>query len=850
MCVFWMLPRIDGIHLFQSFFGYTIPAMPSRLLTCVFLAISSAIAADLEIAGDILPMSASASKASGSIRLKNKSQSSMTIRLRAGKWENSLAGSTAGPVAMTFSETPAGKRLPEYQGKLSSGAIRELWVEVTGANAPGITNILLFNDGDQAGSLEVLRLDVPFSVKMDPAMSEILVAHGEDSHFRLINEDSASYRVSWQLEFPGGQTYSGHDEVVPAKGFTRVTIHTADKRPFGEWSWTLGLLKDDIQDGILTLRFQPKASDPKAEAIAAQPSGAPSHVLHASTRLRFFPNIGGILNNATLILFLFLGALTSLVLKLWLPNTRRKLKLKEDLELLGRQIADVSSRVGARPTVILRVQQKRLLDLLNPKLAGGRWTLSPDFEDVAKQCEASTVRLSKQVELIRSLDRSAARLAALMPKPLPPSLLDHIDNGIERIVSLAMPLEADEEALRALQTDVAQIAAYVQQMEQFNTVFRQDVRRRLTDAIAFFTPLLQLQTAVQGGGPAGAAVAPSQLAPVVQRIREDLPATFEVLSRMDALSADMSFDTLVEIDADVFKLSLIRRYVNLNPDLDQADPRVSSIARMYPDLLRFLGLRSWDALRTARNLIGQAEQALYRGDVEDAIRNRRAYIWRDRQVIRPYMPVEFSLRFDRDALNQASAREEYGCVWELRHPGPGSRRLISRIWGWISRIWSRLRSPALPRPLAPAEDLRQDVEGPTSAGAPSLPSPGVPGPAVPPIVLAKHCWTISQYFPSSGQHTMAVTFEDWMGLPLVDAQSKPLPPITRTFSVESRAMDRAGPRLRLELVCMLLALAPAIFALLTAAQGQVNKAEWYTALGAVFALGFGVDTLKNLLTQK
>jgi hypothetical protein len=823
--------------------------MPSRLLTCVFLAIAPAIAADLEIAGDILPMSAGASKASGSIRLKNKSQSSMTIRLRAGKWENSLAGSAAGPVAMTFSETQGGKRLPEYRGKLSPDANKELWVEVTGASAPGMTKILLFNDGDQAGSVEVLRLDVPLPVKMDPAMSEILVARGEDSHLRLINEDSASYRVSWQLEFPGGQTYNGHDEVVAAKGFTRVTIHTADKRPFGKWSWTLGLLKDDIQDAILTIRFQPKPTDPKAEAMADQPSGAPFHVLHASTRLRFFPNIGGILNNATLILFLFLGAATSLGLKLWLPNTRRKLKLKEDLELLGRQIADVSSRVGARPTVILRVQQKRLLDLLNPKLAGGRWTLSPDFEDVAKQCEASTVRLSKQVELIRSLDRSAARLAALMPKPLPPSLLDHIDSGIERIVSLAMPLEADDESLRALETDVAQIATCVQQMEQFNTVFRQDVQRRLKDAIKIFTPLLQPPALVQDGGPAGPAVAPSHLAPVVQRIRQDLPATFEVLNR-DSLPEDVSFDTLVQIDADVFKLCLIRRYVQLNPDLNQADPKVSSIARMYPDLLRFLGLRSWDALRTARNLIGQAEQALYRGDVEDAIRNRRAYVWRDRQVIRPYMPVEFSLRFDRDALNQASAREEYGCVWERQDQGPGSRHLLSRKWGWISRIWRRLRSPALPRPLGSAEDLRQYVEGPTSAGAPPLPSTRLPGPTVPPIVLAKHCWTISQYFPSAGQYTMAVTFEDWMGLPLVDYQKVPLPPITTTFSVESRAMDRTGPRLRLELVCMLLALAPAIFALLTAAQGQVNKAEWYTALGAVFALGFGVDTLNNLLTQK
>jgi hypothetical protein len=812
-----------ALRFAQNLFGYTIPAMASRLLIWVFLLIGPAIAADLEIVGDVLPMAANASKASGSIRLKNtnKSKSPVTIRLRAGRWENSLAGANAGPVSVTFSETPAGKRLPEYRGKLSPGAAKELWVEVTWANAPGITKILLFNDEEQAGSVEVLRLDVPFAVKMDPAMSEILVADGENSSFRLVNEDSSSYRVSWKLELPS-QTYSGHDEVVQPKSFTKVTIPIdAKHRPFGKWSWTLGLLKDDVQDGILTLTFQPRPSqDPKPSAdpstIAPQPSGARSHVLHASTKLRFYPNFGGVLNNATLILFLFLGAITSLVLKLWLPNTRRKLKLKEDLELLGRQIADVSGRVGARPTVILRVQQKRLLDLLNPKLAGGRWALSPDFEDVAKQCEASTVRLSKQVELIRSLDRSAARLAALMPKPLPPSLLDHIDSGIERIVSLAMPLEADDESLRALETDVAQIAMCVQQMEQFNTVFRQDVQRRLTDVMAFFNPLLQPPVTAQGAGQAGPSVAASHLQQIVQRIKVDLPAIFEVLNRVKPLPEDVSFDTLVQIDADVFKLGLIRRYVYLSPNLNHANPSVNSVPGMYfgkgamfPGLKHYLDLRSWDALRTARNLIGQAEQALYKSDVEEAIRLGRVSIRPDRLVIRPYMPVEFSVRFDRESLNQASAREEYRCVWVIRPPSEGWRFIF-----WIRR-WL-----------------------------------GFPVHVVPTQTLGERSWTISQYFPSSGQYTMAVTFEDWMGVPLMDAQQVLIPPITRTFPVKGRAMDKTGPRLRLELVCMLLALAPAIFALLTTAQNQVSKVEWSTALGAVFALGFGVDVLKNLLTQK
>ena len=89
-----------------------------------------------------------------------------------------------------------------------------------------------------------------------------------------------------------------------------------------------------------------------------------------------------------------------------------------------------------------------------------------------------------------------------------------------------------------------------------------------------------------------------------------------------------------------------------------------------------------------------------------------------------------------------------------------------------------------------------------------------------------------------------------MGRPLVDAANLPIPPVTLKFKVERRAFDKAGPRLRLELVTMALAQVPALFALLATAQDQVSKLSWYAALGGVFALGFGVDTLKNLLTPK
>src|SRR6202011_5495600 len=108
-----------------------------------------------------------------------------------------------------------------------------------------------------------------------------------------------------------------------------------------------------------------------------------------------------------------------------------------------------------------------------------------------------------------------------------------------------------------------------------------DVQRRLTDVMAFFNPLLQTPVTAQGAGQAGPSVATSHLQQIVQRIKVDLPAVFEVLNRVKPLPEDVSFDTLVQMAADVFKLGLTRRYVYLSPDLIQANPQVNSVPGLY-----------------------------------------------------------------------------------------------------------------------------------------------------------------------------------------------------------------------------------------------------------------------------
>jgi hypothetical protein len=428
-----------------------------------------------------------------------------------------------------------------------------------------------------------------------------------------------------------------------------------------------------------------------------------------------------------------------------------------------------------------------------------RWTFSPDFEDILKQCEASVERLTKQVALLSSLDNSALRMASLTSSTLPPSEIEAIEIAVERVLNLALPTDGADQDLQAVNNEVAQIANRVNQLEQYATAFRPQVQVRLNEVAAFFANLQPLaagaaagaNTGTGGQQPAGGS-APFLVA-AASHVRTDLPAPFLALSQFtnNEIPEAASFTALADLDADVYKLSLIQRYAQLNPNLNATNPAPLTKEALYPEVLKHLKLRSWDAIRTARGLLLQAEQGLYRDDVEEALKGgkERAFVGRDRLDIRPNTSVGLDLRFRREALNQASARDEFRCLWEFEHPD-GTKY--------------------------------------------TLPDP---------------CWNLSRYFPLAGLYKIRVLFEDWKGHPVVDDQGQPVVVSDQIYVTEA-VPQRAGPRLRLELVGMFLALSPAVFALLTTAQEQVAQLEWYSGVGVVLALGFGIDTLKTLLAQK
>jgi len=80
--------------------------------------------------------------------------------------------------------------------------------------------------------------------------------------------------------------------------------------------------------------------------------------------------------------------------------------------------------------------------------------------------------------------------------------------------------------------------------------------------------------------------------------------------------------------------------------------------------------------------------------------------------------------------------------------------------------------------------------------------------------------------------------------------NKPLV-IERQVTVQpSRQEGVFGDRSRTELLKLLAALFIAVFALVAGAKEELLKLDVLPGLIAVFLLGFGADTIKNLLTTK
>jgi hypothetical protein len=114
--------------------------------------------------------------------------------------------------------------------------------------------------------------------------------------------------------------------------------------------------------------------------------------------------------------------------------------------------------------------------------------------------------------------------------------------------------------------------------------------------------------------------------------------------------------------------------------------------------------------------------------------------------------------------------------------------------------------------------------------------------------LSERGWIVTHYFRAGGNHKVTVTIRDFAGKKIDELTGQNA--VERTVPIKKRkAGKRLEERTKTEIVYMSMALGAAIAALASGAKQSLAQLDFAMALVAIFLIGYGADSIKNVLTK-
>lgn len=281
--------------------------------------------------------------------------------------------------------------------------------------------------------------------------------------------------------------------------------------------------------------------------------------------------------------------------------------------------------------------------------------------------------------------------------------------------------------------------------------------------------------------------------PVFQKLNTALPGPYKAVQRVKP-DTPIAPEQYSEFDMAVEKLRLMKEYVLLYEGTQDKDMRDRLDQNLIP-LLHALQVQSWPGMRAARLLMRQMKDDVYSGRLGELLKQRLASIMVKPMRAYDRSPLEFSVCFKSDSYEKAAAREGWTCRWDF---DDGMNET-----GWSVSHYFELKRNSRVKPP-----------------------------------------------PEGTEYVVKATFLDGDGNLLVDPvgnEPLTLPHPVKVFPSKSQPWFSA--RAKTEFVKLGAALFIAVFALVAGARDQVMKLDFWPGVIAVFTIGFGADTIKNLLTK-
>jgi hypothetical protein len=290
----------------------------------------------------------------------------------------------------------------------------------------------------------------------------------------------------------------------------------------------------------------------------------------------------------------------------------------------------------------------------------------------------------------------------------------------------------------------------------------------------------------------------AHLAPLLDAIEGTFPDRFDGLlnqfrSQIGAAVTPASYldrDTLsMKVDLLGQAGDLVRRAgLSANAPVDEASaPLLRNLARV----LDYISADAPETLRLARLIVCEMRQGIYERDLMGEIGSNppKIAVIQDPLQCESGRPVHFSLRFHRPLLNDAAAAGEWTCYWDF-----GDRTIQETGW----EVYHRFRDNKV--------------------------------------------------------HSISISIVNLQGETVFDkANAMKVEVGVNSHAPWYRRLVRIGrphAETMLEASRLAMVLTLAVIGLIGSAEHKAETLTLLQAAGAVFALGFGADTLKTLITQK
>jgi hypothetical protein len=652
--------------------------------------------------------------------------------------------------------------------------------------------------GPSQSSLKAIRIPAAYNVQLissTPDTPEIHVV-GDRALVGLKNADPFTYRFTWKLRL-NGQLFDGGSNFIDLPPGASKYVSLARPAPHTEFPeptlLIAGTLKDEIVKGDLVL-------EPVFEGDAmTQP--LPPKNLPVTFRLSYNNDFWQQFWNVFwTFLLLAVGGVFSIWVHAGMPNIARALALRRRLDDLATRIRGLGAPVDSRWRVLLESH----LQPIRRDLYATFWSF-PSF--------ATTLdRLTERIDMVQKwVDVAYSASIVLHYTDQYMQLIPHTvllwlqERCIQALKPIASGFTTDEEIV-AMQAHINVAQNYLKM-----TVDRAqngDLAKEITDR----------ESRLKEGSP-----------PALDVLRGKYPEYKDFLNQVQAAigpdGAQLSPVNYSDRDVCSLKVDLLW---TLHQRLQKTwDGKARKRLKKYrPKLMKYLVADTHESLNVARLIVDEMRQDIYPDCLISEVTQME--IRTDPRTVYAQSPIGLALCFKRQLLNEAVARQEWTCTWDFGDQTPCEE-------GW--EVCHSYESPGKLEVQITIRDLDGKLVDICDRDGKPVDIRNRDGKPVGPGRLV---------------YTIDVHASPERSAPSPGLQSKPetWPEYGRRVRARVWRCLKLEPETRLELIRLTIVLALALLGLMTTARQQVQSLSFLEAVGVVVALGFGADTIKNLIVQR